>query len=120
GIRMAPEAIATQLGIEGIVVLRVFPNTPAARAGIKGVNLDAGELGDVIVEVGGKKIHRPVDFAEELDRAGVGGKIQLKLKRDDKEYSVELAVVDTARAAPGASDAPTQQGDANVGRGRPQ
>jgi len=99
GLVPAAEAVATRLGVEGIVVMRIVPNSPAARAGVKGVNADAGTIGDVIVKVGGKKVHRIPDLTDELERVGVGGTIQLTLKRDDKEYSLDIAVVDVARPA---------------------
>jgi 2-alkenal reductase len=98
GVAPAAESVATRLGVEGIIVLRVFANSPAARAGIKGANVDAGTLGDIIVGVGGKPAHRITDLTSELERVGVGGKIQLRLRRDSNEYSVELPVVDVAQA----------------------
>jgi len=104
GILPAAESVATRLGIEGIIIMRVFENSPAGRAGVKGVDLAAGALGDVIVAVDGKRIHRIPDFTDALEQIGVGGRLRLTLKRDDKEYSVELPVIDAVgRRAPSAS-----------------
>jgi 2-alkenal reductase len=106
GIIPAAEAVATRLGVQGIVVMRVARNSPAERAGVKGVDQSAGTLGDVILKVGDKPVHRIPDLTDELERIGVGGKIQLTMKRDDKEYSLELNIIDggvnRAAAAPPA------------------
>src|SRR4029077_3210732 len=47
GIVLAAESFATRLGVSGIIVMRVFPNSPAGKAGVRGVNADAGTIGDV-------------------------------------------------------------------------
>ncbi len=100
GIVPAAETVATRLGVKGIVIMRVFANSPAGRAGIKGVDTEAGTLGDVIVNVSGKPAHRIPDLTDELERIGVGGKIHLTLKRDHREYSIELGVIDARRTMP--------------------
>jgi 2-alkenal reductase len=100
GLIPAPESMATRLGVRGIVVRRIVPDSPAARAGLKAGNIEAGIVGDVIVSVSGKPALRITDFTEELERVGVGGKIEITYRRDDKEYSVEVPVVDTARPPP--------------------
>ncbi len=100
GIVLASEAVATRLGIEGVIVVRTVPGSPAAKAGLKGVDLAAGKLGDVIVAVNGKPVRRVPDLTDELERIGVGQKIELTLKRDDREMSIELEVVDVAQAKP--------------------
>ena len=104
GIVPAAESVATRLGVEGIIVMRVFANSPAGRAGIKGVNIDAGTLGDVIVAVGGKPVHRIPDLTDEFERIGVGGTIQLTLKRDDKQILMELPIIDARRTTPPKQD----------------
>jgi len=112
GIVPAAEAVATRLGVEGIIIMRVVPNSPAGRAGLKGIDTTAGTLGDVILKVGDKPVHRIPDLTDELERVGVGGKIQLTLKRVDKEVSIELDVVDSGAnraanaAAAGATPTP--------------
>src|SRR5436190_23520445 len=49
GIVAGSEALATRLGVEGVVIVRTVPGSPAARAGLRGVNGATGQLGDVIV-----------------------------------------------------------------------
>ena len=68
GIIAAAEAAAARVGIEGVVVVRVLPGSPAQRAGVRGIDPQTGEIGDVIVGVNGKPVRRLSD----LD-PGVGG-----------------------------------------------
>jgi S1-C subfamily serine protease len=100
GIVAAAETVATRLGVEGIIIMRVFANSPAGKAGVKGVDTEAGTLGDVIVAVGGKPVHRIAELTDEYERIGVGGSLQLTLKRDDKQYSIDLPIIDARRTTP--------------------
>src|SRR4029079_114129 len=81
GIVAANEAVATRLGIEGVVVLRALPGTPAAEAGLHGIN-QAGQLGDVIVSANGQPTRRLSDLTDQLEAVGVGREIELSVKRD--------------------------------------
>jgi 2-alkenal reductase len=97
GIVPASDTSAMRLGIEGVIIRRTISGTPAERAGLRGSNLAAGTLGDVIVAVNGKPVHRVPDLTDELEQVGVGGKVRLTLKRDSRETSVELEVIDIGR-----------------------
>ena len=68
GIVAAPEAAATRIGSEGVVIVRVTPGSPADRAGLRGVDPNAGAIGDVIVEVNGKPVRRLADLTDHLAR----------------------------------------------------
>src|SRR5437667_4052791 len=57
GIVTANEAASTRLGVQGLIVVRTVPNSPAARAGLRGVNEGTNELGDIITGVDGKPVH---------------------------------------------------------------
>jgi S1-C subfamily serine protease len=97
GIVAAPEAAATRAGAEGVAVVRTVPGSPAARAGLQGVDATGGRLGDVIVSVDGKPVHRLPDLTDELERVGVGKPVTLQVRRNGQDRSVELDVVDIGR-----------------------
>jgi S1-C subfamily serine protease len=63
GIVAGNETIATRLGVEGVIVVRTVPGSPAARAGLQGVNASTGELGDIIVVANGQPIRRLAELA---------------------------------------------------------
>ena len=45
----------------------------------------------------GKPVHRLPDLTDELERAGVGKRVTLQVKRDGQERSVDVDVVDIGR-----------------------
>jgi S1-C subfamily serine protease len=98
GIVPASEAIATRLGVDGVIIVQTLPGSPAERAGLKGVDVAKGLLGDVIVSANGKPVRRVPDLTDQLEQIGVGGKVQLTLKRDSRQTSIELEVIDIGRS----------------------
>ncbi len=98
GIIAASEGIATRLGVEGVVVVRTAPGSPAERAGLHGVDFEAGRLGDVIVEANGKPVRRLSDLTDQIEQTGVGHKVRLSVLRDGKTRTVEADVVDVGRS----------------------
>jgi 2-alkenal reductase len=97
GIAAVGEAAATRLGIEGVVIMRTAPGSPAERAGLRGVDPSNGSIGDVIVQANGKPVHRLVDLTDELERIGVGTTIRLTVKRGSQTRELDIAVVDVGR-----------------------
>jgi S1-C subfamily serine protease len=94
GIVTASEAVATRLGTEGLIVVRTAPGSPAERAGIRGVDLSSGSLGDVITAADGKPVQRLSDLTDQLEQIGVGKTVRLSLKRDGASRDIDVAVVD--------------------------
>ncbi len=97
GIVAANEEAATRAGVEGVVVVRTVPGSSAEHAGLRGIDPNARTLGDVIVGVNGKPVHRLPDLTEELERIGVGKRVTLAIKREGRDVSVEVEVVDIGR-----------------------
>jgi membrane-associated protease RseP (regulator of RpoE activity) len=74
----------------GVLVAHVDPGTPAAKAGI--------EVGDVIVEVHGKKIATAVDVLSALADVGKGEPTKIELVRDGKSRTLDATLVDHGHA----------------------
>jgi 2-alkenal reductase len=98
GIVAASEAIATRLGVEGVVIVRTAPGSPAERAGLRGVDVDRSALGDVIVEANGKPVRRLVDLTAEIEQTGVGNTVRLTIRANGQTRTVEMEVVDIGRS----------------------
>jgi 2-alkenal reductase len=98
GIIAGAEAAAARLGIEGVVVLRTLRGSPAAQAGIRGIDPATGEIGDIIVAVEGKPVRRLSDLTAALERAGVGKPVRLTIERDGRSATVSVTVADVGRA----------------------
>jgi S1-C subfamily serine protease len=94
GIVAASEAVATRMGIEGVIVARTTPGSPAGRAGIRGVDLSSGSLGDIITAANGKPVRRLSDLTDEIEQVGAGKTVHLTVKRDSQTREVDVAVVD--------------------------
>jgi 2-alkenal reductase len=94
GIVAGSENIATRLGVEGVIVVRTVPGSPAARAGLLGVNALTGQLGHVIVAANGQPIRRLADLAEQVEQVGVGKTIELKLRHGGGQTSKTVEITD--------------------------
>ena len=99
GIVAANEETATRAGVEGVVIVRTAPGSPAERAGLRGIDPNQRTLGDVIVGVNGKPVRRLPDLTEELERVGVGKRVTLGIKRNGRDMSIEVDVIDVGRKA---------------------
>jgi S1-C subfamily serine protease len=78
--------------INGVVVIRVMEDTPAARAGLR--------RGDVVVEVNGSPIASADDLQLKVENTQVGDTLQLQIRRGDRTQTVQ---VKTAELKPQAS-----------------
>jgi len=94
GIVAASEAVAVRLGVEGVIVVRTAPDSPAERMGLRGVDTGSGALGDVIVEANGKPVRRPSDLTDEIEQLGAGRSIRLSVRRGTQTRSVDAQIVD--------------------------
>ncbi len=70
----------------GVLVVRVLPNTPAADAGLR--------RGDVIVEIGGQPIRRADQLQSTVDEVKVGDALQVTLKRGDHIQKIFVKTAD--------------------------
>jgi S1-C subfamily serine protease len=99
GIVAANESAAARLGVEGVIVVRTAPGSPAERAGLRGVDFNTGAVGDVIVAVNDRPVHRLSDLTEELERNGVGKTARMRVQRDGRSRTVDVEVVDIGRTS---------------------
>ncbi|HEX8417907.1 MAG TPA: trypsin-like peptidase domain-containing protein [Methylobacterium sp.] len=98
GIIAGQEATAARLGIDGVVVLRVLPNSPAARAGLRGVDPQTGEIGDVIVGAGDRPVLRLADLTAAIAAAGLDQPVDLTVARAGRTRKVRVTTADVAEA----------------------
>jgi 2-alkenal reductase len=98
GIVAVSEQDATRLGVEGIPILRTLPNSPAARAGLRGVDRRTGALGDVILSVNDKAVRRLSDLTDQLDEIGVGHDVKLEIIRNDRSETVMVTIADVGQS----------------------
>jgi serine protease Do len=79
--------VAAKLGVrrnEGVLVTEVFPDAPAAQAGI--------QEGDVIVAFAGQPVGRPHQLQELVERSPFGSKQEVRVIRDRKPIALSVEV----------------------------
>ncbi len=97
GIAAATETAAARLGLEGVVIVKVQPGSPAAKAGLEGVAPESGKVEDVITAVDGQPVRDIAELAGVFEQIGVGKKVTLTVLRDDRSRSVEVTLADVSR-----------------------
>jgi 2-alkenal reductase len=97
GVVVASDAAASQLGTDGVVVVRIVAGSPAEQAGLHGVDAGSGAIGDVIVGANGAPVHRLADLTEQIEKIGIGHQIELKVQRGDATVSVSVGITDTSK-----------------------
>jgi S1-C subfamily serine protease len=87
--------VAHQRDVNGIVVAGVEPNSPAAQAGLRGLQ-DTGDgrmvLGDIIQQADGKQLRRVDDLFAVLERHKAGETIKLLVLRDGHPLEVPITL----------------------------
>jgi 2-alkenal reductase len=98
GIAALDAEIAIGLGVEGVAIAEVLPGSPADSAGLRGIDTGRGVLGDVITHANGRPVGSIEELARELDSAGIGSSIEIRVKRHGETREVELGVIDIAES----------------------
>ncbi|MGD9614083.1 MAG: S1C family serine protease [Alphaproteobacteria bacterium] len=96
GIVAARESTATQLGIDGIIIIRVLPDSPAAQAGLVSAANAGGAIGDVILAANGTRVHNVAELAAILQQIGIGNTVRLTILRNSQVRDIEIAVADVS------------------------
>jgi 2-alkenal reductase len=91
---VANQAIASRLGVTGIVIADVVPGSPAARAGLRGIDRAAGTIGDVIVAAEGEPVKQLTDLTSKLEEIGPNGTVHLTVLRGGSTRTVDVQVMD--------------------------
>lgn len=87
GIAVAPDHWAAQIGIEGVPILRVEPNSPADEAGLQGARRNAWgqiSLGDIIVAIDEQPTANDDQLLSALENYKPGDSVNISVVRDGK------------------------------------
>lgn len=93
GVELASDRWIRRYGIDGLPVVRVYPDLPADRAGITGAFRSRGGkivLGDIIVAIDGRPVRSNDDYLSLLEKHKVGDTITVTLRRGDEDREVEV------------------------------
>ena len=96
GVQVAEDQLARKVGVdEGTLVVKVMPDSAAARAGIRGTrHNESGHivLGDVIMAVNGQAVAHGKDLASVLERYEVGDTVTLTIVRAGEHSDVQVTL----------------------------
>lgn len=92
GITLANRRLTEELGLEGMMILKVLPGSTAEKAGLRGATQgrDGLVLGDIILGVNGKEVKDYDSLRDELERHQVGESVVLTLMRDTGNVEVKV------------------------------
>jgi S1-C subfamily serine protease len=98
GITIVSDTVAQQNGIEGVAIKAVREGGPASQAGLRGIQVGAGgqqSLGDVIMEIEGRRVRDYDDLYNSLDRHAPGDTVTITVSRqaETKEVRIELVAL---------------------------
>lgn len=94
GIIPSDEALAIRLGIDGVIIARIRPGSPAERAALRAMDSATGAVGDVITGANGQPVRNAFDLTEQLEDIGAGRTIALKVNRDGKTVDINVEIID--------------------------
>ena len=85
------------LGMEGVIVDQVSPGSPAAEAGLSGIQYDMRgypmDVGDVIVAVDSEPVANYDDLYNIMDLRSPGDRVSLTIERGGKQRTVAITLI---------------------------
>jgi S1-C subfamily serine protease len=93
GVMTAEDHLVRRLGLPGVLVLSVSPNTTAEKAGLRGTRRnDDGKLvlGDLILAVGNQPVRTSDELFRIIDEYKVGDTVKITIQREGKKMEVEV------------------------------
>lgn len=92
GVSLAGRRLSRELGVAGVVILKVQPGSAAARAGLRGIREVRGGLvlGDVIIAVNSRPVVDYNGLRDELERYKIGDTVTLTILRDNSSQEVNV------------------------------
>lgn len=86
--------ISSQLGIQGVAILEIAPNSPAFKANMQSAQVTRFgiTLGDVIQSVNGKAVTSVKSLLSELDNFDIGETVSIGILRNDKKIDIKVAL----------------------------
>ena len=95
GIEPFDEQQARANGVKGVVIAKVGRNTPAAKAGLRGLQRRGRDifLGDVIIGINSHKVTNYDQLYNALDRFKAGDQVTVTILRGDSKVKVPLKLM---------------------------
>jgi S1-C subfamily serine protease len=94
GVTIANDRLAGRLGIKGVLLINIQPDSAAGEAGLRGTRRRGDDivLGDIIESVNDVPVTSYDDLVNEFDKHRVGDVVTLGIERDDRHIQVEVTL----------------------------
>jgi S1-C subfamily serine protease len=95
GIQVASDQQGQRLRVgEGVLIISVLPDSPAAKAGLRPTQIEDGRLrlGDVITAIDGQPIRSVNDLFAALEKHKVGDTVTVTILRDNEAIDVPVTL----------------------------
>ncbi len=94
GVTIANRQIADRLGVKGVLLINIQPDSAAEKAGLRGTRRIGNEiiLGDIIESVNSITVLSFDDLLNAFDRYRVGDEVVLGIIRDESRIEVRVAL----------------------------
>jgi S1-C subfamily serine protease len=95
GVQVATDQLAKQLGVQGALIVRAMPNSPAHQAGLRSSYRDQDGrivLGDVIIAVDDRPVKKINDLFAHLEKYKVGDVVTLNLIRNGEKIQIKVTL----------------------------
>ena len=98
GVELASDQWIRRNRIQGLPIVHVYPGLPAHEAGMVGARRISSrevKLGDVITEVGGRKIRNRDDYLSALERHKPGDVVTIRTRRGEEQRSFQVELIES-------------------------
>jgi S1-C subfamily serine protease len=99
GAQILADQSARELGVKkGAVIRRIYPNSPAAKAGLRPLRwvrsgmVQRIRLGDIIVAINDKPVEKANDYLDILEQYKIGDTVTLTVLREGEEEKVQATL----------------------------
>ncbi len=93
GVQVFSDMIADSLGVKGVIISTVIPDSAAKKAGLKGTYRDDEgniHLGDIITEINNQPVKTFDDLNNVMEKVKTGDTVTIKFIRDKKEKKADI------------------------------
>ncbi|PHR28275.1 MAG: 2-alkenal reductase [Desulfotalea sp.] len=92
GVSFVDRRVTRRLGVDGLLILTIAPDGPAARAGLRGTAQQRGGiiLGDAILEINRREVTSVSELQDEMEQLGLGAEVEFTVVRNGEVRTVLL------------------------------
>ena len=87
------QVVAGRLGVNGVLIDQIDPGSGAARAGLRGTEPNANQLGDIILRINDTDVLNVRDLRLVLDRYEPGQEVEVTISRDGETRDVMVPLM---------------------------